>query len=276
MKITAKICVFLLLSALLAGCGETVAPTETTAQTQPTETAEVIETTAATQPPEPITTQAALEAALAENLRVVLEGDIRLTTGVVVKDHYLVGNGYKITAPAYDEADPETYCGIFLSKGTLENITVWGGYRAIGTGADHRATGDLRLTNVIAEGENCALYVGHGDLKGSVYVVDSEFYGQTVYNKVTHASFENCTFGFNDSGSRGNITAYADTTLIGCRFKDMEGKKYTISFSSKVDGMTMVLEDCYYGDTLITQENITNLLKVKPNSNTIAVRNTIG
>ena len=280
MKILVRIFAFILIVALMAGCGETAETRETTGvTTQPTETAPVETTTApieTTEAPLPVTTQEGLEAALAKKLMVLLEGDIQLTTGVEVKDHHLMGEGYQITAPVYDEENTETYCGVFLTRGTLENVTVKGGYRAIGTSSEHRVTGDMRLTNVVAEGSNSALYVGQGNQDGILYVVDSEFYGRTIYNRRASAYFENCTFGFNDEGSQGNITAYVNTSLVGCRFEPMEGKKFSISFASSVDGMTMVLENCYVGDTLITAENIKTLLKVKANNNTISVFNTTG
>ena len=272
MKIIVRIFAFMLIAAMLAGCGETAEP-----QTRPVETTTVpVETTETMELQQPVTSQEGLEAALERSLVVSLEGDIQLTTGVEVKGHHLAGGGYQVTAPVYDKENKETYCGIFLSKGTLENITVRGGYRAIGTSSEHRVTGDMRLTNVVAEGSNCALYVGQGDAKGVLYVVNSEFYGKTIFNRRAYAYFENCIFGFNDKGNRGNLTAYVNTNLVGCRFEPIEGKRFAIAFASSVDGMTMVLEDCYVGDTLITAENLTTLLDVTTNSNIISVYNTTG
>ena len=68
----------------------------------------------------------------------------------------------------------------------------------------------------------------------------------------------------------------ANVTLIGCRFEGKEdGTKYALQFSGSVDGCLMILEDCYVGDTLITQENIGQLLKVNARKNKIEIRNTI-
>ena len=263
MKKYLRICALLLALVLMSGCGgqapETTAPA-------PTET---------TPPPEPVTTEEALQAALEARARVVLESDITLTKGVAVKDNLLDGGGYTVTAPVYDENDPATACGIMVERGTVENVTVKGGYRGIGNSSEHRTTGEVRLNNVVAEGENCALYIGYADGKGSLVVRSSSFAGQTVYNKITHAQFEDCTFTWNESGSHGNITAYADTTLIGCRFESKDdGTKYILQFAGSADGCTMILENCYVGDTLITQDNMSRLLDVKPRKNTIEVRNT--
>ena len=263
MKKYLRICALLLALALLSGCG---GQAPEAAQTEPSET---------TPPPEPITTETALQAALDSQGRVVIESDITLTKGIVVKDNLLDGGGYTVIAPVYDENDPATFCGILVEYGTVENVTVKGGYRGIGNNADHRTSGDVRLNKVVADSENCALYIGYANGTGALIVKDSSFGGQTVFNKITGAQFENCTFTWNESGSKGNMTAYADTTLIGCRFEGKaDGTKYTLQFSGSVDSCRMVLEDCYVGDTLITQDNISRLLKVNARNNIIEVRNT--
>lgn len=264
MKKLLKICSLLLALVLLTGCG--AQPAETVA-TEP----------AATEPPTPITTEAALQEALATSGRVVVEGDIQLTKGVVVDSNYLDGAGFTITAPVYDENDIATSCGILVKRGTVENVTVKGGYRGIGTNKDNTVAGEIRLNNVAADGENCALYVANGSGSGTLVVNNSSFGGQTVFHKISHAQFENCTFTWNESGTKGNMTAYTSATLVGCRFENRaDGTKYALAYPSSIDSCTMILEDCYVGDTLITQENLKTLLKVNPRNNIIEVRNTAG
>ena len=236
--------------------------------------------TEATQPaPEPITTEELLAAALEENGRVIIAGDMTVTKGVLVNDNFVEGGGYTLTAPVYDEEDINTSAALFITKGTIENVTIKGGYRGIGTTSEHRASGEIRIKNVDLDGENCGLYIGHGTSQGPLYVDNSNLGSQTVFNKVTSAQFTNCTFQWNESGSKGNLTAYTDVTISNCRFENLvqaDGtvKKYTIAFGSNVDGFTMTLENCYVGDTLITQDNISTLLKVLPRKNTIQVHNT--
>ena len=48
---------------------------------------------------------------------------------------------------------------------------------------------------------------------------------------------------------------------------------FGITFKSSIEGVTLVLEDCYVGDTLITQENINELLNVQAYNNVIRVQN---
>ena len=98
-----------------------------------------------------------------------------------------------------------------------------------------------------------------------------------MFHKISHAQFENCTFTWNESGTKGNMTAYTSATLVGCRFENRaDGTKYALAYPSSIDSCVMILEDCYVGDTLITQENLKTLLKVNPRNNIIEVRNTAG
>lgn len=261
-----KVTALLLALICLCGCAKTVdtSPTETM-PTQPEST--------------PITTEELLVAALEQDARVMIAGDITTTKGAVVKNNLLDGGGHTLTAPVYDKEDPNTSAALFITKGTIENVTVKGGHRGIGTTSEHRASGEIRIKNVDLDGENCGLYIGSGDNQGAMYVENSRLGSQTVFNKITYAQFTNCTFHWNESGTKGNLTAYSNVTLIGCRFEhlvleDGTQKRYTIAFSGSVDGLTMILEDCYVGDTLITSENISRLLNVKPNNGTIQVRNT--
>ena len=261
------------LSLLLCGCGGAEAAQTTAPTTQPTEP--VTEPTE----PAPIDNEEALIAALDANGRVTIEGDMTMTKGVPVKGNLLDGGGHTLTPPVYNEEDPNTSAALFITKGTIENVTIKGGHRGIGTTSEYRATGEIRIKNVDLDGENCGLYIGSGDNQGAMYVENSSLGSQTVFNKVTHAQFTNCTFHWNASGTKGNMTAYSNVTIVGCRFENLvleDGtvKLYTIAFPNSVDGLTMTLEDCYVGDTLITPENINRLLKVQPRKCTIQVRNT--
>lgn len=253
-----KLCSFVLVAALLCSCGaeQTAEPTETTAPS--------------------LTTQNAVQAALDDGGRVTLGGDLEVTEGLVVKDVIFDGGGHTITGPVYDEDVVSSSCAVLVTRCTVENITVKNCYRAIGSNKENRCSGEIRIKKVVADGEKCALYIGQADNMGKVIVADSTFGGQTVFNKVKEASFDNCTFTWNESGTKGNMTAYTDATIVNCRFESKaDGTKYKIAFPSSVDGHLMVLEDCYVGDTLITEENIKDLLTVKTNSNRIEVRNTV-
>lgn len=257
------ICMLLAVSLLLCACG---------AQQQATE--------AATEPTQPVaTSEATLQELLSKQNWVSLGADLQLTGAVVLKDQTLMGNGHTITSPVYDENVPSTASGIFITKGTVENVTVKGGYRGISNSADYRNAGDLRLNNVTVEGEKSALYIGYGNEDGSIYVTGSTLLGWTVYNKMIHAKFTDCTFGFNESGSTGKLTAYTDTELIGCRFEskvDENGDKtpFTLYIKHSETGNDVILENCYADGELITQDNVHQLLKVITKDKPVQVANT--
>ena len=66
--------------------------------------------------------------------------------------------------------------------------------------------------------------------------------------------------------------------MTGCRFEgktDADGNPvpFNIHFKSGSDGITLTLEDCYVGDTLITEENLYTLLSVSQEGNRILVFN---
>lgn len=266
MKKSIRFAALLLALTCLWGCAKTV-------ETSPTETTP-------TQPePAPINTEELLVAALEQEARVMITGDIAMTKGAVVKGNLLDGGGHTLTAPVYDEADIYSACGLFITKGSIENVTVKGGHRGIGTNKENRVSDEVRIKNVELDGENCGLYIAHGDKKSMLYVDNSRLGSQTVFAQVGGANFTNCTFHWNASGTKGNMTAYTNVTISDCHFENLvldDGtvKLYTLQFPSKYDGLTMTLQDCYVGDTLITPENISSLLNVKPRNSTIQVRNT--
>lgn len=262
--------VLLALTLLLCGCnGAANGGTEGTQATEPQATE-----------PTAITTEEDLKAALEAGGRVTLGADLQLTGEVVVAGTILDGGGYTITGPAYDENVETTQNAITVTGGTVENVTVIGKYRAIGDRKGMGANSDVRLKNVTVDGgDSYALNFGYGNGQASLFVDDSTLCGWSSYIKFQQAIFTNCTFGWSADGSNGTLRPYIDTTLIGCHF---EGKvnadgtvtPFNISFKSSTEGVTLILEDCYVGDTLITAENMNELLKVTAHSNIVQVRNT--
>ena len=68
---------------------------------------------------------------------------------------------------------------------------------------------------------------------------------------------------------------------MGCKFEGLAKDDGTvvpfgINFKNGTDGVVLTLENCYVGDTLITQENLNELLKVNLAGNIIQVRNSDG
>lgn len=262
----------MLLAVMLLLCSCDSSASTTPSATQPTQ-----EQTQPTEPA-PITTEEALQAALVANSRVTLEGDIQLTEALVVSGRILDGGGHTITGMEYVEDDATTENAVMIASGTVQNLNVVGAYRCLGDCADYPMQGDVRIKNVYADGTTLALSMSKGSGQYSMYVEDCTLRGWTLVNKMKEVQFTNCTFGWNSNGTGGHLRNYVNTTLIGCRFEGKENAdgtvtRYNISFYKSTKGVILTLEDCYVGDTLITQENVTTLLKVSANNNTVIVRN---
>lgn len=210
--------------------------------------------------------------------RVEMGGDIALSAEVVVKGNILNGGGYTLTGPTYVDGNTATENAITLTSGTVENVTVKGAYRGIGDSQENGVSGDVRINNVTVDSDVYVLNFAYGNGQTGLYVTESTLQGWTSYTKFNKVTFTQCTFGWCESGKYGALRPYVDTTLSGCKF---EGKTeedgtvtpFNISFKDGSSGILLVLEDCYVGETLITQENLEELLNVNLANNTIEVRN---
>ena len=279
-KIVRMSALLLTLVLLLPGCGAAVEETAPTA-TQPTAPllAEV-------------TTQEELVEGLANSPRVTLTADMELTEMVGMKDNRILdGGGHTITGPELQQVEVETEEGkemqnvvetenaLMICSGTVENLNIKGAYRCLGDCKAYPMTGDVRIKNVNAEGTLYALSIGRGNKEGSLYVENCTLRGWVNINKIKNAQFTNCTFGFDSNGKNGYFRCFIDTTMIGCNFEPWVKEngsttRYNISFYKSTSGVTLTLEDCYVGDTLITQENVGKLLKLTLTGNKVVVRNT--
>lgn len=265
-KIIRILCVTLAL-ATLCGCG---AP----AATEPV----------ATEPAAPllteVNTQSDLMAALETSPRTVLTGDIQLTQMIGVKNRILDGGGHTIIGMPYVEGDAATENAVMVTSGTVENLTIRGAYRCLGDCEEYPLIGDVRIKNVTADGTLLAMAFGRGGKNGSVYVQDSTLRGWVLINGIQDARFENCTFGYNSEGKNGYLRVYRDVTLVNCNFEnlvDANGKvtRYNINFHKDTKGKAVILENCYVGDTLITEDNVETLLKVALYNNRLEIRNVV-
>lgn len=272
-QITKIFALLLAVSMLLCGC----VSTKETAEKKTEQSAQKSEESAQ---PVGATTEEELTAALENGGRVAIGADLTLTKEVLVKDKILEGGGFTLTGPAPQEAVVETENGITVAGGTVENVTIMGKYRAIGDRKGMGANSDVRLKNVTVDGgDSYALNFGYGSGQASLFVDDSTLLGWSSYTKFQQAVFTNCTFGWSADGAQGALRPYIDTTLVGCKFvgkTEADGTviPFGINFKNGSDGIKLTLEDCYVGDTLVTQENLNELLKVNLQGNLIVVRNT--
>ena len=254
----------LTLALLLCGCAGDQEPTQPAA-TEPTQTVAM--------------TEAELETMLQSGGRISLGADLELTKEILVDGHVFDGGNKTVTGPAPQEGVVETENALTVQGGTVENITIVGQYRGIGDRKNAGANSDVRLKNITVDGgDSYCLNFGYGNGSAGLFVEDSRLCGWSSYTKFTQAMFTNCTFAWSENGAQGGLRPYIDTTLVGCKFEGKTNADGTVSpfgitFKSSIEGVTLILEDCYVGDTLITQENIEQLLNVQAYNNIIRVQN---
>lgn len=273
-QFTSLLLAFVLVLSLF-GCSN--APETQTTEPSATETTAETETTEATEPA--IDTEEKLNTALQLSSYVELDASLELEKSVVVHAGELNGNGNTLTGPQYVEDSVNTENAIAIQKGKISNITLKDAYRCIGDTKANPQIGDIYLENVTVDGPTYALNFGQGGYTDQLIVDDSNLYGWSSYTGISTALFTNCTFGWDSTGANGNLRPYVDTVLTNCKF---EGKTeedgtvtpFNINLKESISGITITFEDCYVGDTLITEENINELLNVAVYNNTIRFSNT--
>lgn len=199
----------------------------------------------------------ALTEALEGNGNVVLSDDIEAEatassgygkTGVVVEAGDVLdgaGNTYTVNGAngTWDSA-------IAAKGGTIKNLTVADGFRGIFMPG---ANADLYIENVAFKDVVYTFNSDAGSKEYGVYISDSTLNGWTSYSDVhKEVVFTNCEFG--KGGEYAFLRAYNNTEFVNCHFSATDGFKLQV-----VSGAVASFENCYYGDTLITAENVSTL-----------------
>ena len=166
---------------------------------------------------------------------------------------YINGNGNTLTV---NNANNTWDSAIFTKGGTIENITVNGSFRGIMVGDS--LGGDLILNNVVID-KVCYTFHADGTKEQAngykVVINNSVLNGWTSYSpNVSVVEFNNCSFGKGTGAyDYAYMRPYAPTVLTNCTFSE----DYALD-ARQTDAI--VLDNCYVGETLITAENITELL----------------
>lgn len=167
-------------------------------------------------------------------------------TGVSVKGGTFDGNGKTLTVT---NANGTWGSAIHTNGGTIKNVKAAGAMRGIFMGS---ATADVYIDNVSFN----TVYTFNSD-GGSkdygVYISNSTMNGWTSYSNVhKEVVFDNCEF--TEGKGYAFLRAYNNTEFKNCHF-DADAE-FEVQI---VEGAVATFENCYYGDTLITAENITML-----------------
>ncbi len=195
-----------------------------------------------------------LAEALTGGKDVILADDVAIDEQVSLNGGVLNGNGNTITSTVPRDASDYTVPAVLATEGTVENLTVIGDGRGVGTrGA---LTGDLTVNNYKADGGSYALHVGSGN-GYKLTVTNSELYGWTSYGTGFSAvTFTNCKFGLATTGSN-YVRAYSSTVFTNCEFA---GTELDLADGLITAGGTVTLVNCTYNGTLITESNVSSLV----------------
>ena len=206
-----------------------------------------------------------LQAALADKKSVVLTNDIASNGPLAIYGSVVDGNGNTINANSGSDAYES---GVTVAEGTLQNVTVSGAFRALGVGGSgaYKMTGDAYYKNVTTVGATYGFNIGVGNGK-KIYVSDSTIGDWNSYSGLSGAEFTNCTFisaGYFYASQR--ISANATFTYTNCKFEqntynNANGTENYYLDSYEGSG-TIVLKNCYVGNTLVTAENVTTLFQI--------------
>ena len=166
-------------------------------------------------------TSAALRWALANDKNVLLNNDIELAAenggyskaGIVVNGETVDGNGYTLTVTG---ANSTWDCGIYITGGTVKNITVKGSFRGVFTAG---SIADIYLDKVVFEDVVYTFNSDNGSGEYGVYISNSTMNGWTSFSNVhTEVIFDNCTFG--EGSGYAFCRPYNKTIFKNCTFEE--------------------------------------------------------
>lgn len=169
-------------------------------------------------------------------------------TGIVVDNGAVIdGQGKTVTV---NGANATWDCAINPKSGTIKNMTVSGAFRGIFMSG---ANGDVVIDNVIIKNVVYTFNSDAGNKNYSVVIKNSTLNGWTSYSDCHKiVTFDNCDFG--EGSGYAFLRAYNTTEFKNCRFSAEDLFEVQI-----IAGATATFKNCYYGDTLITAENIMEL-----------------
>lgn len=146
--------------------------------------------------------------------------------GVVVNGQVIDGKGHTLTV---NGAGGTWDCGIYITAGTVKNLTVKGSFRGIFTAG---ASDDIYLDNVNFENVVYTFNSDAGNKNYGVYISNSKLNGWTSYSDAhKEVVFTNCSFG--KGGDYAFCRPYNTTTFDNCTFEDsyaIDGTQSDVTF----------------------------------------------
>ena len=148
------------------------------------------------------------------------------------------------------------------SSSIIKNSNISGAFRGV---QSFTLNGILQIENTTLAPQCYCLNVDGGT--GKLVVNKSVLMGWTSYtSSLESATFTDCTFEVNENSYRYNcVRGYTTTTFVNCDFGD------EFWFGAANKEVTVTFENCRFKGTLITEENVNEVLESTDNDNTTVV-----
>ena len=200
-----------------------------------------------------VANETALKAALASGKNVVLNNDITVAAtsggynkaGIIVNNGQTVdGNGYTLTVTG---AGATWDCAIYLTNGTVKNITVAGAMRGIFTAGQ---SADLYIDNVTFKNVIYTFNSDDGNTDYTIYISNCNMNGWTSHSNVhKEVVYTNCSFG--EGSGYAFCRPYGPTSFVNCSFAE--------GYEMDPRG-AVTLENCTLNGEAITEANLATLV----------------
>lgn len=163
-------------------------------------------------------------------------------------------------APA---TEGETIDGLIIMDGSDDETNLRALYK-------NGLTGDLIVKNSVLDG-TYAMNVTAVETEDVALVVENTtFMGWTSYSGFDAVSFTDCTFKLNSEGTYNFVRAYDNTTFTNCEFA---GTELDLADSMVEKEGTVTLINCTYNGTLITADNLADLLHQDAENSLVVISN---
>lgn len=185
---------------------------------------------------------------LTSNLDLVSEKGGYSQSGLVVSGGVIDGNNNTVDV---NNANGTWDCAVYFSGGEIKNIKISGAFRGVFTAG---CNSDLIMDNVVID-DVCYTFSSDGSNSNySIIITNSTLNGWTSYTGgYKSVSFSNCRFGRGTGSYQyAYMRPYNDTVFLNCYFE--EGYEFDST------QCTSVFINCYYGNKLITQDNVVAFL----------------
>ena len=204
----------------------------------------------------PVSSQTALVDALKKGEDVKFAANVEAeaakggysVAGLTMNGNVIDGNGKTLNV---ENANGTWDCAIYTQGGTVKNLIIGGAFRGIFTAG---CSSDIIIDSCVLDNVCYTISSDGFNPNYSIIVTNTTLNGWTSYiGGYKSVSFTDCKFGKGTGGYQyAYCRPYSETTFTNCVFE--------VGYEFDASKTTNTFVNCYVGDTLITADNIVELL----------------